>query len=1040
MTKFTPIPERLSLTLPLRALRILEGTGVRSCEELLALGQQGMLRVANCGQKTLDALQSLQRRVREEYPGLLPHCTDPLALAPRKPVKPLVRKSPKIKKPASDPPPTCDPADWSILNRCLSDLFQLPPLPLDGEPASEANIATLGLPTAELERLRAIALFPEDPIHLLGSLSLGYLSQAGLGDTVFSVIHPALARCHGLGGPALPSLASAQVRDSSLYAGIAPDLLDSLAVLDFPCSILLETEIGCRPTAVPFSTLAKISERTVIESLGLCSEALRDIGHLWLLQQRAASLQWSARAGLPAHAYGDFYRLADAYLDLALSTISSEKCIDTYRRMLMGRLRLPDGRKRTLRDLGKQEGVSGERVRQVEYQMTLVLKRPELLQHLEYFWQLLDHLLVSGGGVRYLSELAGALAQSLGWPSTPGEALASIIELSPSYQVIWDAPIRVVLIRNCCARCAAIRTDISNAVEAALDRVISFEAVLEKAQMSCWNSRCPEIGKIDRFSKSILHCVADSTPGVLVRDEQLVAPHVQVQEVSHRDLLEQILFGAGKGMHFGEIQLEHNRTLPGRPLAPRQVYLELTRSPSSVLWGTGTFIHRDLISLPRPLIAEIQGDMEKRLSSHDVPYLCLSGMIFDHYRDRLGSECVHTPLALYSCMRLVGSATLVFSEYPYVQRKDGIVPRPTLTALLEGFLLNRPEPVSGGEVRQFALVTLGMAKWQLLIHLRGTPNVLKIGKACFFLHHSHLSSVLDAVTELIGDCGNYEGALPISVELLYHHNLARCHEAGIKSVVCLTSLIKHFFPESCLNRKRRPEPRKRRINTHPGSLKKSAKIQRPPGRIPVTTQVENYLANRTGPCKIKELFEEFRDKMKSPTYLYGFFKNRENFLWYTTDSRIARQLLGWDDWKQAAIEESAARHLEQRTRSGKNFGRCSELFAKMDSRLPEIGEHLLWTPVLLQQLLGSGKRFIALGGRRDIFIAADNPQGIATVDDIIFHALVNDYGGIAPKKQFIAAMRKSGLATGKLRLLKSRDSRIIIDDNFIAVAGRPLSP
>jgi len=1037
MTEFTPIPERLSLALPLRARRILEQTRVRSCEELLALGHPGKLRIANCGPKTLDALQRLQSRVLKQYPGLRPHYTEPLALAPREPVKPLVKKSPQRTKPTNDPPPTCGPADWSILNRSLSDLFQLPPLPPDEAPVSEATIATLGLPAAELERLRAIALFPEDPIHFLGSLSLGYLSQAGLGDTVFSVIHEALARCHGLGGPALPSLASAQVPDTPLYAGIAPDLLDSLAVLDFTCSILLEAGTGCRPPTVPFSTLAKITERTVIERLGLCSEALRDIGNLWLLQQRAASLQWSARAGLPSHAYGDFYRLADAYLDLALGTTSSKRYIDPYRRMLKGRLRLADGRKWTLRELGKSEGVTHQRVRQVEWQIMQVLKRPELLQHLGYLWQLLDHLLVSGGGVRYLSELAGALAETLGWPSAPGEALAAVVELSPNYQVNWDAPIRVVLARNCCARCAAIGAAVTEAVEAAPDGVISFESVLEKAEQSCRNSSCPQLGKIDRFSSSILHCVADTTPGIRVRNEQLVAPQVQL-EGSHRRFVEAILMKAGKEMYYTDIQHEHNRMLPDRLLTPKQAYVVLTDSPLSVLWGAGTFIHRDLISLPRPLIAEIVDGIEKRLSSHDIPYLCLNGTIFDHYRDRLSSQCVQTPLALYTCLRLVGSATLDFSEYPYVRRTDGPVPRPALTALLGDFLLDRPRPVSLDEVRQYGMITLGMGQGQMVTHLRRAPGVRQIGTDNFFLHDRHLGPLLDAVTEIIGDRRNSRRATSLSVEWLYHHNLARCHKAGIKSVACLTSLIKHFFPTRNLIRNR-PEPRGKRINMAQSSLEKPAQIRCRSSRVSIGKQVENYLANKTGPWKTKELLDHIRKT--NPNHRYCSLTNNGNFLWYTKDSMIARQLLGWDPGKQAAMEESAARHLEQRRKNGKPFGMCSELLLKMGSTLPEIGEHLPWTPVLLQQLLGSGKKFIALGWQRDIFIAADNPLVFATLDDLMFHALVNEYGGKAPKKPFIAAMRKSGLAPRKLtKLLTGQDCRIVLDDNFIAVAGRPLSP
>lgn len=604
MTEYTPIPENLSQALSPGARRVLERARVRSCEDLLALGEGDALRVVGCGQQTLGKLRTLQRLVLLEYPGLLPHYTAPLPAPRRQPESPAAKRTKKA-KPAGAPPPPCRPAGWSMLNRTWPDLFQLPPLPPDGDPASESSIATLELPAADLKRLRAMAVFPEDPIGLLGSLSLGYLSQAGLGDSALSIIHKALAGLHGLPGAALPALIPEQVRDTSLYAGIAPDLLEALVVVDFPCALLLEEGPGCRPPAVPWGTLARITERTVIERLGFSSAALSAIGQLWLFQHRAASVQSSARAGLPFQAYGDFYRLADAYLDLALGTVTAGEYREFHRRILRARLRLAEGGKCSLRQLGKSEGVSGERVRQVEHKLMKVLRSPEFLQHLGYLWQLLDHLLVSGGGVRYLSELAGALAEILGWPSTPGEALAAIVDLSPNYRVNWQAPIRVVRDGSRCVRCASVVVDLAEAVAAQPELTISFEAAMERVRLSCRNSRCPEMGKIAGFSRSILHCVADAAPGVMVRDEQLVARPSHWQG-ARRHLLEQILLEAGKAMHYTEVRLAHNKAQPASPLAPRQVYSTLMEFQSTVLWGAGTFIHRDLVSLPRPLIAEIQ--------------------------------------------------------------------------------------------------------------------------------------------------------------------------------------------------------------------------------------------------------------------------------------------------------------------------------------------------------------------------------------------------------------------------------------------------
>lgn len=184
----------------------------------------------------------------------------------------------------------------------------------------------------------------------------------------------------------------------------------------------------------------------------------------------------------------------------------------------------------------------------------------------------------------------------------------------------------------------------------------------------------------------------------------------------------------------------------------------------------------------------------KRLDSQGPPYLCLNGTIFERYRARLSAEGIPTPLALYTCLRLVGSAKLDFSEYPYAQRKDGPVPRPTLVALLENFLLDRPGPVSWQELRHYGQTMLGMASWQFSIHLKSATGVLQIGKREFVLHRSHQSLVLDALIEITGQKREFHGAAPLSAEWLYRHNAARCNEAGITGVACLTSLIRHFSP------------------------------------------------------------------------------------------------------------------------------------------------------------------------------------------------------------------------------------------------------
>lgn len=1005
-----PIPDRLTKELSTRAHRILIRQSIQSCQELLTLRETDLFKFRGSGKKMVWELTRLQGRILEEHPHLLSHHAE------EQKASPLSTEMPGNGW-------AVGPADWSLVNRSLPDLCQLSPLPFSYRIEPETSIGSLGLPAADLERLRSVAVLPEDSIHLLYSITTGYLIQAGLSDGALSIMLAASARISGSAAVASQSGYQQDVPDLSLYAGLPPDLVDQLVVPDFRFPALLGIA-GSETATVPWGAVARITERTVVQKLGISAAALRAIHYLWQLQERAVSIAESARAGLPTKAYGDFARLAEGYLELAVAKICGgslgHERAPQCRQLLRARLRMIDGRKWTLSELGQRYGVTGERIRQMESRLLAVLKSPETRGHLDYLWHLLDHLLVTGGGVRYLSELCVSLRDIHGWPHLPSEeALASVMELSSKYQVVWDFPMRVSLPEPCCVGCATSRRAVLRAMETTPDMVLSVDEALGIMLEVCQRERCPELGKVTFFSKSIFDYLAASTAEIMVQGEQLCLSDVRGRKFAdRRHVLEQIVLAAGDGMHFKEVQRQFNRVAPEAPAIERNVYAWLFQNPSLCLWGHGTFKHRDLVRVPASLIAEIQQDLLARLDSDRIPYLCLNGTIFNKYRDRLGMEGVPNPLALYTCMRITGSATMTFTEYPYVRKKDSAEPRRPISDLLEGFVSSHAGPVAVAQIRAFAIAKLGVPVEQFNTHLRMVRNVEWVND--LRLHGNNVPMVTERLGTIVRELSKLEPSGPIAQEWLYRENQAACQALGITKPAQLTSLIEHYFPGTPGISRQRPRP---------------AATRSGPARAPMARQMLAYLEEQARPCKTKELFDLFRDRVSAPYYLFVSLGGKDKILWYTKDSVIARRALEWSREKQAAIEALAFRHQEQRAKHAKPYGFCSAMYREIGGELPEIAPHLSWTPVLLHSLLGAGFKFLALGMQRDVFVPRGNPHHITTLDDLFFYTLLTDYGGTASLRAFTSRLRGSGLMKKKLPpFLKGKDSRVIIEGDVIRAA------
>ncbi|MBJ6726464.1 sigma factor-like helix-turn-helix DNA-binding protein [Geomesophilobacter sediminis] len=900
----------------------------------------------------------------------------------------------------------------------------------------------MGLPAADLERLRATALFPEDQAETLWSTGVGYLIEAGLSDAAIAIILRVLGELSGWPDVTAASIVIENVSDATLYSDIR---LDELSGFPVPAGTG-----GGEIATVAWEDLAAITEQTIIGTSGFTVAALKAIGELWRLRNLAGDLERAACAGFSAAAHGEFHHLFEAYLRIVFPEDSGPDASQSAVKkrdfgLMVARLGIADGRVWTLKELGRAVQVSRERVRQIESRMRSVLGDPARLRYLRYLWLWIDVLLATRGGVGTVSEIAAELQDRLGWTTLPSEeAFISSIVLSPRYEVVPGRPLELVLSTHRCLNCAEVRSALLEHVNRAPDGMLSLERAPEVMTRFCRERHCRESSWLVRFSAQFVRRIGDSTEGISRHGDFLAADlgeNKKKGRISY--LVEQILLRAGSSLHFKEVQRQIGQLVPGLQMSTSSAHSRV--SGSSVLWGPGSFIHPDFVTVPETLCAEIEDDILERLTSHDLPFVLLNGGIFESYRDRLAARNVPSREALYSCMRRRGSATLSFPDYPYVRRQgDSTLPR--IPEALEAYLLKRGKPIFRAELVNFALTILGVERTQLQNYAARIPNLIRTGGKKV-VHVGNLGVKKSDLAPIIETLAEFTVS-PVTAGQVYQRNFALCRQQGITTPLFLHSLIHHFHAgEFAVSPSRAgfrppPPPRPPRPDRSKPGRKKGAHpvVTRRP--LSLAAQVVRYVKDLAAPCTTRELLEFLRPKYRNIDNIYQLMKSRKKIVWYTLNAVVARQTLGWTDEKQATIEELTASYLKKRERD-QPFELVSEIFPVLHHQLPAIPGEIPWTSVLLHSLLGSGSRYLALGVAKDVIVPTADPQVIATMNDIYLYVLRTRFHGTAAIAPFINVLRGMGLMKQRLpKFLLGKDPRVTIQGDeiqVVAAAGTPPS-
>ncbi len=1015
----TPIPNNLLERLPTRAKNVLNQENILTIERLLGFQEEDLYCIRGIGRKTVHDIKQLQDKVIKSMTPTHASVNETLKVESTcedrsysfQRVRCLSRNAEHL---------LSDPAGWSLLSRTLPDLYWIT---LPGSHFSDdeggMTIATLDISADDLCKLREIAFFPEDEADILFSVSLGYLLQVNISDKAFSIMLDYLGRLSGNKSITEWFVATAKVADTPVFYDLKTDLIAGFRIPENLFQNLYEV-LGTNKSPVSWDDVIKISERNIIKRCGLTLQGLKTVRNLWQLKEHAQMLITKISSGLPSSVYNSFGNLVDAFVR---SIIKKEY----YYPVLMGRLGFLDERKWTLEELGQRLNLTRERIRQMEKKLVPVLEKLTVIDRLSLFWYAVNESLNLGRGVCCVSEIAYSLKKLWQWPSIPAdEALASLISLSPTYEIIWDNPLRVVMPNHPCVNCQMIRETIVNALEGKENGILEISEAVKTMGDFCRLESCETLTDIYKLSKGFLYFLSDEIDEILADEDSLYTQFAWGLKYGMRrtDLVEQIILNVGKAMHFKEVHVEVNKDRSAQDqLSDRSIYGNLERSTSLLMWGPGTFIHKDLVSIPAALISKIGNDIFLRLSTDPIPFLSITG-IFENYKDILLAENIPNANALYSCVKIINDQTLDCSDYPYVLKRGGDGVRLPIPLVLETFILEQEGIADLEQIKHFAIDKLCVNEPVFMIsHLPNIPNLLRMSSK-EYIHLRQLGIEADKLLPIIDHLKillkKYDH---VAANLLFNEKKITCRLLGISTPMLLFSLI-HFFYSDQFDLSRFPSIRLSNVNSEENK------------NTGVSLEILAYIKSKSLPCSFSELYKHFVEKLgyNQNTLNYTIYQYK-NILRYSSGVMVHLDSLHWTDEKQTVLETLATNHLGDREISGKPFGLASHIYEYQHDQLPDLPDQIPWTPSLIGELLTHCDKFRIIGTQRDAFVSIPNKYYIESLDDLLYIILDAIYDGAANIDQFISDMCEAGILKRRLTsMMLGSDSRVVIDGKVVRLS------
>lgn len=680
--------------------------------------------------------------------------------------------------------------------------------------------------------------------------------------------------------------------------------------------------------------------------------------------------------------------------------------------ILMHRMGWLGDKSKTLEEIGDIYELTRERVRQIESKLMLKIRKKCVITELFPLWSAINYI-VKSIGILDLSDLGRQLINYFNWNSSPSpDGLESIISLhpEPTFTLVKEESNRYLILKNLkCIECKPIS-------EYLLTRLpggqISMTSAISAFDLFC-KTKCNQENL--SISSTFIRYMTANNEHIRehFKEDEDILYTINYWNLFHGRLLaaaEAILKISGRAMHFTEIADKLKETKRDNFIA-RNIHAALDRSNRVILWGRGTFIHKENVQLPVELLRVIVRWVGNKLKQN-IPLVSVHGC-FNAFRQECLNVGIPNEVALYSCLRLTENSNLNFPDYPKIILNDGNQALSSYSAI-ENFIHDASGPVTIEELRKFAIEDLGLKEFQLSQALYRNADILRAGRG-EYLHKDYLN--IDA--HKIDDLVSYIKTIllsqkHVSVEKIYQDRIIDCKLMGIDDPVLLFSVLNLYADEF-------------QMTNYPAIYLAEGSDDDNRGII---NEIQKHIMEKGTFCTKEEVYEYFVDKLGYSGNTINFALKNQNIYKYLQGCVIHKETLGWSELKQAELEKIAFDVYSNARKLGKCYGLITDLIESQD--LVTLEMNVDWTEMLISELLGKHDTYRILGNCRNAFVPIKNDHQIESFEDLIYEILKSNHKGAANLNDFAEELSDAGIIT------KSITNGMLGTANKVTIIGQEI--
>ncbi len=319
----------------------------------------------------------------------------------------------------------------------------------------------------------------------------------------------------------------------------------------------------------------------------------------------------------------------------------------------------------------------------------------------------------------------------------------------------------------------------------------------------------------------------------------------------------------------------------------------------------------------------------------DVPFISVHGA-FEAFKEKCIDAGIPSETALYSCLRLSGDRLFSYPHYPYIYLNKGDIQKIPITKAIEEFIKEVEGVVALTALKRYALESLCITDYAINQHLARIPDVFRTKNG--YIHSDYLNIEKQRLSEIISYTQSlFSKTKHVSVVKIFNDKRVTCFLMGVDSPELLFSVLQ-LYASDRLEVKNYPQIRRiSDIDTN---------------RSSILDDIAEYIRNKKSFCTRQELQKHFVEGLgysEQMVYLVGF---KEGIFQYLDQCLVHTETIGWSNEKQKQIENIATYVFENEVKAGRYYG-LVELITEL-SDLPELGNNLYWTELLIADILTKG--------------------------------------------------------------------------------------